>query len=126
LENIGNYSIQKITKEAVREYGMRVGEWHSPSSISYVLQNLHHRNPLRGTEKIRIYVGQTCLFFDDAYKQMGENTNSLLIIILCMVGLDSPDIQKIEAIKKLMTLRFFNGMLGGIPKKAYYFVGKTD
>lgn len=50
---------------------------------------------------------------------------SLLIIVLCMVGLDSPDSQKIDAIKNLMTIKFFNGMIGGIPKKAYYFVGKT-
>jgi cysteine protease ATG4 len=49
LEHVGNYSIQKIAKEAMEEYKMHVGQWHSPSSISYCLQTLHYRNPLRGT-----------------------------------------------------------------------------
>jgi hypothetical protein len=83
-----------------------------------VLQNLHHRNPLRGTEKIRIYVGQTCLFFDDAYKQMGENTNSLLIIILCMVGLDSPDHTKDRGNKKTNDSKVFQRHVRRHPKKS--------
>lgn len=105
---------------------MSVGQWHSPSSISYCLQALHHRNPLRGTETIRIHVSQSSLLYDPAVKELQTATNSMLIIVLCMLGINSVETGKIASIKALQTNRYFNGMIGGIPKRAYYFVGHTE
>jgi len=52
-------------------------------------------------------------------------SNSLLIIVLCMLGIDSVEPEKIASIMALQANRYFNGMIGGIPKRAYYFVGHT-
>ena len=44
---------------------------------------------------------------------------------MCMLGIGKAENSKIEAIQRIMRLKQFNGMLGGIPKKAFYFVGAT-
>lgn len=42
-----------------------------------------------------------------------------------MLGLDSVDQERCNSIKHIMTNRYFNGVIGGTPKKAYYLIGKT-
>lgn len=59
-------------------------------------------------------------------KELSRPTNSMLIILLCMLGIDSVEPSKIASIKTLQTNSYFNGMIGGIPKRAYYFVGHTE
>lgn len=66
------------------------------------------------------------LIFDDATKEIGKATNSMLIIVLTMLGLDSVDQERCNSIKHIMMNKYFNGVIGGTPKKAYYFIGKTN
>ena len=54
----------------------------------------------------------------------GERT-SLLIVMMCMLGCHKPEKSKIESLYQIMKIKQFNGMLGGIPSKAFYFVGAT-
>lgn len=51
---------------------------------------------------------------------------SLLIVIMTMLGYQKAEKTRVEAVKRLMKLRHFNGMIGGVPKKALYFIGTTQ
>ena len=49
-----NYSIQKLSKVAQKSYNLEPGKWLTVSSISFILQELHHKSPLRGYELLKI------------------------------------------------------------------------
>ena len=78
-----NYSIQKIVKIGHAEFKLQPGTWLTPSHISYILEQLHNSNPLRGYEQMKLLVfNNNTLFFEQVMNAMGYSVCSCNKLIL--------------------------------------------
>lgn len=50
----------------------------------------------------------------------------MLVFIVCVIGMDTPEIEYLNMAIKMMDFKYSLGMIGGKPKKALYFVGRID
>ncbi|EAR87942.2 peptidase family C54 protein (macronuclear) [Tetrahymena thermophila SB210] len=51
---------------------------------------------------------------------------SMIVYIVCLIGLDTPQPEYLELAKKMMDFKYSLGLIGGKPKKALYFVGRIE
>ena len=124
-EELGQYSIQCISILAQKEMNIKPGSWFNPCNISHCLAQLHKERPLPGTKNMIIKVAQDMNVIEIVKDMEAAKDSPLLFIALAMLGFQSSEKSRLEVLKKLMKMKYFNGMLGGIPNKAFYFIGVT-
>lgn len=120
----------------------------TPSHITYILEQLHNTNPLRGYEGLKILAfNNNTLFYEQVLNILGYNVCrcskvvlrcatchakpssknvSVLLLLLSRIGLDSPQPDYREVVMKMLEMKQFVGMIGGKPKRALFFLGHED
>lgn len=143
-----NYSIQKIVRIGNAEFKLEPGSWLTPSHITYILEQLHNSNPLRGYEGMKILAfNNNTLFYEQVLNMLGysvcrcqkvvlkcsschakppDKSVAVLLLLLSRIGLDTPQPDYREVVMKMLELKQFVGMIGGKPKKALFFVGHEE
>lgn len=67
------YSLTKIVEEAKVHFKINYGQWFTVSQICSVLDTLHRRNPMRGTEDLKTtFYAFSQIFIEDVVKLMGR------------------------------------------------------
>lgn len=51
---------------------------------------------------------------------------AVAVIVLSRLGLNGPEKKYLTILEKLMELEFCQGVIGGKPEKALYFIGKQN
>ena len=139
------FSIHSISKAARREFGLLPGDWFNPSQIAHVLACLQQRH-LQAKNRLNLVVFNSGnLFFDqlleammagrevaDCKCKLGNklicdrcNQASMAVgaVVLTRIGLEAPEEKYLSVLADMMELKQFQGMIGGRPKKALYFLG---
>ncbi|CAD8076068.1 unnamed protein product [Paramecium sonneborni] len=140
------FSIQKIAYLAKKEFNIDAGDWYKPNYILFLLEQLHNTIPIRSSENLKLSVfNDSCLFLDQLMNTMFEtkfksdqdleellekdqlkSKNSLAIFVLTRIGLDEPNSRYLLILDELMELPYFQGIVGGTPKRAFYILGKIN
>ena len=140
------FSIQNIAKMAREEYELPPGKWYNPSQIAYILSDLfkyEERNPYRDSLDI-VVLNNGTLFYDQIIFRMCnidhlckckksavvchqcyKKEKSIAVVLLARIGLEVPEKKYLKVVNQMMETRLFQGMIGGKPEKALYFVGKN-
>ncbi|XP_051912539.1 cysteine protease ATG4D-like [Hippocampus zosterae] len=140
----GVYSIQKIAEKARKHYRTCPGEWYSPSTISFILKEIHDELPIKNGEGMGFEVFNNSMLYADQLVQamtgqqacdcrdiichrclMKVPVKPVFFIVLCKVGVQKPLPDCVEVICRLLEHPCSLGMIGGRPGKAHYFLGKT-
>jgi len=59
---------------------LKPGDWYKPDNILYILEELHQKYPIRGSELLKIHVfNDSCLFMDEIVKKMTGITGSKFV-----------------------------------------------
>ncbi|CAD8166349.1 unnamed protein product [Paramecium octaurelia] len=140
------FSIQKIAYLAKKEFNLDPGEWYKPNYILFLLEELHNTIPIRASENLKLSVfNDSCLFLDQLMNRMFDtkfetdkdleeqlektqlqSKNSLAIFVLTRIGLDEPNQKYLKVLDELMELPYFQGIVGGTPKRAFYILGRIN
>lgn len=108
-------SIQVLTNAAARLLGKKKEQWYSPSEAGCLLKEV-----LDGyLESHRVSIcSDNCIFLD----QIGTDRPHCIVLVMCRLGLSSPQKEYLPLVRKLMRTQFFAGVLGGRPKYAHFLV----
>ncbi|CAD8148496.1 unnamed protein product [Paramecium octaurelia] len=139
------FSIQKIVYHAKIEFKKKPGDWYKPNEILETLYYLFKYSQY--SLNMQIYINYQCAFIlQDAIQQMFNydkgnqewlkecitNNNQLIsqhdkgiaIFIPARIGLQKVDKEYLEVLNHLMTLPYFQGIIGGVTNRAFYIVGR--
>ena len=140
-----NYSISKIVSHCDKIFEIQPGQWLSVSNVAFVLEELHNQMPLRGYDKLKLKTFENgAIFYDEIVKAMGykpcsckpnrsvccrqnchqERCNTaVMITVVIRLGAQNSCKKYQPMLMDLFKVKSFNGMIGGKPKKALFFVG---
>ncbi|EAR87941.2 peptidase family C54 protein (macronuclear) [Tetrahymena thermophila SB210] len=142
------FSIQQIAAVALEEFKLEMGFWYSPNRIAYSLKKLlnnfqtfsemnivsevmYSDRPLYFSQCVTAMTGQKIdstlpnNILVDANKNY-EKKQSLILLIICQIGLDYPEEKYLDILIKLFTHRLSIGMIGGKHSSGYYFTGLNN
>ncbi|KAM3127858.1 hypothetical protein pb186bvf_020048 [Paramecium bursaria] len=118
------FSIQKISYLARKDFQLEPGSWYKPNNILYILETLHNSFPIRGSENLRMLVfNDSCMFKQEIVAKM-DGRFSIALFVLTRIGLEQPNPDYLDVLDQIMELKYFQGIVGGKPKKAFYIIGR--
>ncbi|XP_051904762.1 cysteine protease atg4da-like isoform X1 [Hippocampus zosterae] len=116
--------------------GKKAGDWYGPSIVAHILRKAAEASA--DLPNLAIYVAQDCTIYKDDVKELcrrrlsGSSAASLqpwrAVILLVPVRLGGQELNSayITSVKKILTLEYCIGIIGGKPKRSLYFVGFQD
>uniref|UniRef100_A0A3Q3DAU5 Cysteine protease n=1 Tax=Hippocampus comes TaxID=109280 RepID=A0A3Q3DAU5_HIPCM len=116
--------------------GKKAGDWYGPSIVAHILRKAAEASA--DLPNLAIYVAQDCTIYKDDVKELcgrrlsGISAASLqpwrAVILLVPVRLGGQELNSayITSVKKILTLEYCIGIIGGKPKRSLYFVGFQD
>ncbi|KAI9140996.1 hypothetical protein BKA69DRAFT_467748 [Paraphysoderma sedebokerense] len=134
------YSIQRIARMG-EKLGVKVGQWFSPGTLAHVLRRLSLLHP---SCPLRIYVPPVAVLSIPTMLALSEVTitpsnptsngvvptatfwTPLVIFIPVRLGLSDISADFWDNLKTLFTWECCLGIVGGRPKKSFWFVGWED
>ena len=118
LDTEGNeFSLHNIVLTGQKECLKPIGEWFGTHTIAMALKHLVNSNP----GPFRVYVATDGTVYDHEIKEF-----PLLILIPLRLGLHVIPVENYEHIKGCLKLPWCNGIAGGKPNSALFFVGFQD
>ncbi|XP_077412129.1 cysteine protease atg4da-like isoform X2 [Vanacampus margaritifer] len=119
-----------------RSLGKKAGDWYGPSIVAHILRKAAEASS--DLPNLVIYVAQDCtIYIDDVKDLCGRRLSGIsaasiqpwkAIILLVPVRLGGQELNPayITCVKKILTLEYCIGIIGGKPKHSLYFVGFQD
>lgn len=108
------FSIQMLTCTAGRLFDKKKFEWFNPSEAGHLIKELLDK--MLTTHRVSI-CNDNCLF----RSEIATDRPNCVVLVMCRIGLDSPQKEYIELIVRLTLSKYFVGILGGRPKYAHLF-----
>ncbi|CAK93107.1 unnamed protein product (macronuclear) [Paramecium tetraurelia] len=141
------FSIQKIVYHAKVEFKKEPGDWYKPNEILETLNYLFKYSQY--SLNMQIYINYQCAFIlQDAIKQMfnydkgnqewlkeciknnnqfiSQHDKGIAIFLPARIGLQRVNQDYLEVLNILMTLPYFQGIIGGVTNRAFYIVGRIQ
>ncbi|CAK73694.1 unnamed protein product (macronuclear) [Paramecium tetraurelia] len=141
------FSIQKIVHYAKVELKKEPGDWYKSDEILQTLDYLFKYSQY--SLNMEIYINYDCAFIlQDAIQQMfnqqegneiwlkerAKNNNQfdlqdhkgICIFLPTRIGLQNINKDYLEVLNQIIALPYFQGMIGGVSKRALYFVGRIQ
>jgi len=115
-EENGKYTIHKIVTVG-EKYGIPIGNWFSPSILAHTLKYLSQEE-----ERIQIIIAKDGFIYEDEI----DKYKDILLLVPQMLGIETINKQYYDYIKKCISCRYSYGIIGGEPRKSYYFIGNND
>jgi cysteine protease ATG4 len=117
-----SFSIHKIT-----EYGEKlhipVGNWFNPTGIACTIKNLVLDNN-NINHLLHVIIGKDGCIYEDEILDALNSEKQVLILIPTMLGLEKINESYYTPLLKCFETKYNVGVLGGKPKKSFYFIGK--
>ena len=126
------FSFQNIALTGLTNYKYDVGDWICPSVAVSILADLNKKlEPsllnIRVFSEGIVYLDKLYNDFFDGFcmldTQSGGIEGSLLVFVVCRIGIKQIDPMYHEAILDIFNAPCNIGFIGGKPDKAFYFVG---
>ncbi len=112
------YSLHNIISTGQKYCGKPIGEWFGTHTIAMTLKKLVNNSK---NKPFTVYVAQDGTIYDHEINQF-----PLLLLIPLRLGLVEIPIENYEHIKGCLKLPWCNGIAGGKPNSAFFFVGFQD
>ncbi|CAD8154791.1 unnamed protein product [Paramecium pentaurelia] len=141
------FSIQKIVYHAKIEFKKEPGDWYKPNEILETLNYLFKYSQY--SVNMQIYINYECAFIlQDAIQKMfnydkgnlewlkecvknniqlnQQDDKGIGIFLPTRIGLQNVNKDYLEVLNHLMTLPYFQGIIGGVSNRAFYIVGRIQ
>ncbi|XP_077356579.1 cysteine protease atg4da-like [Festucalex cinctus] len=126
------FGVHKLV-EFGKSLGKKAGDWYGPSIVAHILRKAAEASS--DLPNLVIYVAQDCtIYIDDVKDLCGRRISGISaasvqpIILLVPVRLGGQELNPayIACVKRILTLEYCIGIIGGKPKHSLYFVGFQD
>jgi len=114
------FSIHKIAEAGVQE-GKKIGEWFGPNTIAQCLKNLAPKDPTCG---VLFQVALDSCIIINEIKKNNMHWIPLVLIVPLRLGLQNMNVIYLNSIRKVLSLKWSLGIIGGTPNHALYFFGR--
>ncbi|KAG2461483.1 cysteine protease ATG4C [Polypterus senegalus] len=120
--------------------GKTAGDWYGPAVVAHILRKAVEESTDPELQGITVYVAQDCTVYSgdviDSHRKSAKGSgprtstrtyrSAVIILIPVRLGGEKTNPEYFDFVKGILSLEYCIGIIGGIPKQAYYFVGFQD
>lgn len=114
------FSFPNFTDTSAKIYpAKKQYDWFSPCECGFIIKEL--LDNFDSTFRTSI-CNDNCIFLNEIV----DDRENLVVMVMCRIGLDSPQKEYLDCVLELMKNKHFNSILGGTPKRAHLFIKNID